>query len=150
MIALASDHAGFQLKNRIMEYLEKRDIEYKDYGCYDEARCDSADFAVQPCRAVRQGEAEKAILVCGTGIGMSIIANKHAGIRAACCSDTFSAKHTRLHNNANVLCLGARVLGLGLALEIVEVFLNTGFLGGDYQKRLDKLTEIERTERQKS
>ena len=144
MIALASDHAGFGLKNQIMEYLKKNGIEYLDYGCFDENRCDSADFAVHPCLAIQKGEAEKTILICVTGIGMSIIANKHDGIRAALCAEPFSAKHTRMHNDANLLCLGARVTGSGLALEIVDVFLNTAFLGGDYARRLEKLAAIER------
>ena len=101
---------------------------------------------MHPLRAVQSGQAQCAILVCGTGIGMSIIANKHRGIRAAHCGDCFSARHTRLHNDANVLCLGARVTGTGLALEILDTFLDTDFLGGRYAQRLEKLAAIEQAE----
>ena len=147
MIALGSDHAGYRLKNEIIDHLNAKRIAYKDYGTHNGERCDSADIARDPLRAVQSGEAKQAILICGTGIGMSIIANKHKGIRAAVCTNVFAARHTRLHNNANTMCLGARVTGTGLALELVDVFLGTGFLGGRYQQRLDKLQAIEDSER---
>ena len=144
MIAITSDHGGFSLRKEIIRYFEDNNIEYKDYGCPDESSCDYPDYAIPACNAVVSGEAEKAILVCGTGIGMSIAANKIKGIRAAVCGDYFSAKYTRLHNDANVLCLGERTVGAGLALELVDVFLNTGFEGGKHQRRIDKISELER------
>jgi ribose 5-phosphate isomerase B len=143
MIAVSSDHAGFSLLQEIIKHLEKSGIKYTNYGCADTTSCDYPDYAVPACRAVVSGGAEKAILVCGTGIGMSMTANKIKGIRAAACSDYFSAKHTRLHNDANVLCLGERVVGPGLAAELVDVFLQTGFEGGKHQRRVDKITALE-------
>ena len=144
MIAVSSDHAGFSLLQEIIRHLEESGIEYKNYGCKDRTSCDYPDCAVPACRAVVSGEAEKAVLVCGTGIGMSLTANKIKGIRAAVCGDYFSAKHTRLHNDANVLCLGERVVGPGLALELVDVFLKTEFEGGKHKRRIDKIAELEK------
>lgn len=143
MIAIGSDHGGYELKRGAIDYLKSKGIEYKDFGCYNVKSCDYPDIAVETCKSVIKGECEKALLFCGTGIGISIAANKIDGIRAACCSDTFSAKFTRLHNDANVLCLGGRVVGLGLAIELVETFLNTEFEGGRHIKRIEKITSIE-------
>ncbi len=142
MIAIGCDHGGFELKCAVMNHLLNKKIEYVDCGCEGE-RCDYPDIAEAVCKKVTSGECELAILVCGTGIGMSIAANKIKGIRAAVCSDWYSAKYTRLHNNANVLCLGGRVLGTGLALELVDVFLETEFEGGRHSDRIDKITKLE-------
>lgn len=143
MIAIGSDHGGFALKEEIKGYLTAQNINFKDFGTYSESSCDYPDIAKTVCGAVTGGECEKALLFCGTGIGISIAANKVKGIRAACCSDYFSAKYTRLHNDANVLCLGGRVVGAGLAQELVNVFLHTAFEGGRHQNRIDKITAIE-------
>lgn len=146
MIAIGSDHGGYELKRGVIDYLKSKGIEYKDFGCYNKNSCDYPDIAFEVCKSVVKGECEKALLFCGTGIGISIAANKVDGIRAACCSDIFSAKFTRLHNDANALCLGGRVVGLGLAIELVEVFLKTEFEGGRHIKRIEKITEIENVE----
>lgn len=143
MIAVGSDHGGYELKRGVIDYLKAKGIEYRNFGCYNNSSCNYPDIAVEVCRAVVKEECEKALLFCGTGIGISIAANKVAGIRAACCSDIFSAKFTRLHNDANVLCLGGRVVGLGLAIELVETFLTTEFEGGRHIKRIEKITAIE-------
>lgn len=142
MIAIGCDHGGFELKCAVMNHLLNKKIEYVDCGCNGE-RCDYPDIAEAVCKKVTSGECELAILICGTGIGMSIAANKIKGIRAAVCSDWYSAKYTRLHNNANVLCLGGRVLGAGLALELVDVFLETEFEGGRHSDRIDKISKLE-------
>lgn len=139
MIAIGSDHAGFRLKQHVMEYLDKKGIPYQDFGTYDDMSCDYPVFADKVCEAVLNGSAEKGILVCGTGVGMSMAANRHKGIRAACVSDTFSARATRMHNNANVLCIGERVVGFGLAEELLDAFLFTEFEGGRHQRRIDLL-----------
>ena len=135
MIAIASDHGGFQLKETIRQYLEERGLEYRDYGTYDEASCDYPDFAKAAARAVADGECERGIVVCGTGIGVSLAANKVRGIRCALCGDVFSAQMSREHNDANMLALGARVLGTGLALKITETFLDTPFSNDERHKR---------------
>ncbi len=143
MIALASDHAGFPLKEEIKAYFDATGVEYTDCGAYS---TDSVDYPLQAkkaCDLVVAGKCDKAILCCGTGIGISIAANKVKGIRAACCTDYFSAKYTRMHNDANALCLGARVIGAGAALELVNVFLHTEFEGGRHQRRVDQITAIE-------
>lgn len=142
MIAIGCDHGGFELKCAVINHLLNKKFEYVDCGCEGE-RVDYPDIAEAVCKKVTSGECELAILVCGTGIGMSIAANKIKGIRAAVCSDWYSAKYTRLHNNANVLCLGGRVLGAGLALELVDVFLETEFEGGRHSDRIDKITKLE-------
>lgn len=142
MIAIGCDHGGYELKCAVMNYLLNRRIEYVDCGCGGE-RCDYPDIAEAVCKKVTGGECDRAILICGTGIGMSMSANKIRGIRAAVCSDYYSAKYTRLHNNANVLCLGGRVLGQGLALELVEVFLDTEFEGGRHTDRIEKMMKLE-------
>lgn len=144
MIALGSDHGGYALKEAVKLHLEERGIPYRDFGCDSEDSCDYPDMAVPPCKAVVSGECEKALLFCGTGVGISMSANKIPGIRAACCSDAFSAKYTRLHNDANALALGGRVVGVGLAIELVDLFLDTPFEGGRHIKRLEKLTALEK------
>jgi len=143
-IALGSDHGGFGLKKEIIEYLEKKNIEVTDFGTHTEESCDYPDYALKVAEQVAEGNFEFGIIVCGTGIGVSIVANKVPGIRAALCGDTFSAHATRQHNNANILTLGARVVGAGLALDIVEVFITAKFEGDRHQKRIDKITEIEK------
>lgn len=143
MIAIGSDHGGFDLKEEIRGYLEENGIAYKDFGCFSPESIDYADVAYPVAKAVAAGECEKGILCCGTGIGISIAANKVKGIRAACCSDCFSAKLTRQHNDANILCMGGRVVGAGLALMMVDLFLNTTFEGGRHQTRIDKIARIE-------
>lgn len=142
MIALGSDHGGYGLKQEIIKHLEARGIEYKDYGCYDESPCDYPVFGRRAAQAVASGECEKGILICGTGIGISIAANKIKGIRAALCHDVFSAKATREHNDANMLAMGARVVGPGLALMIVDTFLATEFSGAErHRNRIDMLEQ---------
>lgn len=147
MIAIGCDHAGFPLKEEIKTYLDENQIDYIDVGCYTPERFDYAVSAQKACDKVAAGECDKAILCCGTGVGISMAANKVKGIRACCCSDYFSAKYTRLHNDANVLCMGARVIGAGLAIELVDVFLNTEFEGGRHQPRVDKIMAIENGEK---
>lgn len=142
-IALGCDHGGFALKEQVKAHLTARGIAFEDFGCHSEASCDYPDMAVEPCKAVTSGRCDYALLFCGTGIGISIAANKLDGIRAACCSDCFSARATRQHNNANVLCMGGRVVGPGLAIQMVEEFLSTDFEGGRHQRRIDKLTALE-------
>lgn len=127
MIALGSDHGGYGLKQEVIRHLEERGIAYKDYGCYSEESCDYPIYGKKVAEAVAGGECEFGIIICGTGIGISISANKVPGIRAALCHDCFSAQATREHNNANILAMGARVIGPGLALKIVDTFLDTPF-----------------------
>ena len=127
MIAIACDHGGYALKQAIMAHLSKRGLEYKDFGCYSEASCDYPIYGKAAAEAVAAGECDRGIIICGTGIGISIAANKVRGARAALCTDCFMAEMTRRHNDANILALGARVLGHGLALKIVETFLDTPF-----------------------
>ena len=143
MVYIGCDHGGFELKHSIIEYLKKNNIDFIDVGCYNIQSVDYPDIASKVCERVIDAQADKGILICGTGIGISIAANKHRGIRAALCGDTFSAKYTRLHNDANVLCMGGRVIGPGLACEITDVFLNTDFEGGRHIKRLEKIKNIE-------
>ncbi len=142
-IIIGCDHGGFELKNEIIAHLEKKGIEVTDVGTYSTDSCNYPDYARKVCERIQSGEFERGILVCGTGIGISIAANKHNGIRAACCSDTFSARMTRMHNNANVLCMGGRVVGPGLACDMVDLFVETEFEGGRHQARVDLLTDIE-------
>ena len=143
ILAIACDHGGFELKKEIIAHLEAEGIAYRDFGCDSTASVNYPDYAKVLCKAIQDGECYRGILVCGTGIGMSIAANKVKGIRAACCSDYFSAKLTRMHNDANALCMGGRVVGVGLALELVDVFLETEFEGGRHQRRIDQIMEIE-------
>lgn len=142
-IALGSDHGGYNLKNEIISYLKENGYETKDFGTYSTESCDYPDYALKVAEAVANKEFEFGILVCGTGIGISISANKVPGIRAALCSDTFSAHATREHNNANILALGERVVGPGLAIDIVKTFLNSKFEGDRHQRRIDKISKIE-------
>ncbi|APC38774.1 ribose 5-phosphate isomerase B [Clostridium estertheticum] len=143
-IALGSDHGGLSLKKEIIKHLKSKNIEVTDFGTHTEDSCDYPDYALKVAREVVEGNFELGILVCGTGIGVSICANKVPGIRAALCADTFSAHATREHNNANILTLGERTTGIGLALDIVDTFINAKFLGERHQRRIDKITEIEK------
>ncbi|WP_026882097.1 ribose 5-phosphate isomerase B [Clostridium akagii] len=142
-IALGSDHAGLSLKMEIIKHLEEKSLEIKDFGTYTEESCDYPDYAYAVASEVSKKNFDLGILVCGTGIGISIAANKVKGIRAAACSDTFSAHASREHNDANIIALGERVVGVGLALDIVDTFLNSKFQGDRHQRRIDKITEIE-------
>lgn len=144
MIAIGSDHAGYDLKVQVMAHLDEKGVKYHDFGCYDGEPIDYPVVARDACEKVVKGEFEFAILICGTGIGISMAANKVSGIRAAVCSDYFTAKYTRLHNDANVLCMGGRVIGAGVASEIVDVFLNTEFEGGRHQRRVSLIMDIEK------
>lgn len=142
-IALGCDHGGVEHKNAILEHLKGRGFEVKDFGIYEVKSVDYPDIAKPVALSVANKEYDLGILVCGTGIGMSLAANKVKGIRAAVCSDHFSAKYTRLHNDSNILCLGGRVIGIGTALELVDLFVDTQFEGGRHQLRVDKIMEIE-------
>lgn len=142
MLAIGCDHGGYALKCEIMKHLTERGIEFKDLGCNGET-VDYPDIAEKVCEAVADKSAERGILICGTGIGMSMAANRIKGIRAALCGDCYSARLTRLHNDANVLCMGARVIGAGLAMQIVDEFLDTGFEGGRHAKRVEKIMKLE-------
>lgn len=144
MIAIGCDHGGFDLKESITSHLKERDIDFEDFGIYEDKSVDYPDIAAEVARAVAGGECRLGILICGTGIGMSLAANKIKGIRAAACSETFSAKYTRLHNDSNILCLGGRVIGPGVALEMVDLFLDTPFEGGRHQRRIDKISDLEK------
>ena len=135
-IAIACDHGGYELKLAIIKKLAEMGVEYTDFGTDSTESVDYPVYADKVCKAITDGNADLGILVCGTGIGMSMAANKHRGIRAACCADTFSARMTRMHNNANVLCLGGRVIGPGLACDMAELFVTTDFLGGRHEKRI--------------
>ena len=143
MLAIGSDHGGFALKQEVMEHLREKGVEYKDFGTYTEESCDYPEFGEAVARAVASGECERGIAICGTGIGISIAANKVRGVRAAVCGDCYSAEMTRRHNDANILCMGARVVGSGLAMKIVDVFLDTPFEGGRHARRVAKIHEIE-------
>ncbi|NLL80593.1 MAG: ribose 5-phosphate isomerase B [Clostridiales bacterium] len=141
MIALGCDHGGFELKQEVIKYLEEHGLEYKDFGCYDKQSCDYPQFGRAAAEAVASGECEKGIVICTTGIGISITANKVRGIRCALCADTVSARLTREHNNANVLAMGAGIIGTNLALSIVDTFLNTEFPGEE--KHVRRVNAIE-------
>lgn len=144
MIALGSDHAGFELKQAIIKHLEERNIEYKDYGPYSADSVDYAVYAEKTAKGVIGGECNLGILCCGTGVGISIAANKVRGIRACCCSDKFSAEMTRLHNDANMLCLGGRVVTPEQAIELVDIFIDTPFSGEErHARRIAQITELE-------
>lgn len=143
MIVLGSDHGGFRLKEEVKKHLDERGTAYVDVGCYDESSVDYPQIAKAACDKVVSGECELALLFCGTGVGISMAANKIKGIRACCCSDCFSAKYTRLHNNANALCMGGRVVASGLACMMVDAFLDTAFEGGRHQRRVDQITALE-------
>ena len=143
MIALGSDQAGYELKQVVMRHLEERGLSYKDYGSYSPDPVDYPVYGKKVAHAIVDGECDKGILICGTGIGISIAANKVPGIRAAVCSEPFTAKMSRAHNNCNILAFGARVVGAELAKMIVETWLDTEFEGGRHQRRVDMLMDIE-------
>ena len=142
MLAIGSDHAAFTFKEEVKEYLKGRGIEFKDYGCFSTERVDYPVFGAAVGRAVAEGECEKGLLFCGTGVGISISANKIPGIRAVVCSEPYSAKLSRLHNDTNILALGARVVGIELAKMIIDVWLETSFEGGRHQDRVDMINTI--------
>ena len=146
-IAIGCDHGGFEHKNAIAEHLKERGFQVTDFGIHENKSVDYPEIALKVANSVAAGENTLGILVCGTGIGMSMAANKVNGIRAAAVSDHFSAKYTRLHNNANILCLGGRVIGIGTALELADLFVDTEYEGGRHQKRLDMITEIENSQK---
>ena len=141
MLAIGCDHGGYALKEEVKKHLDERGVEYIDCGCNGES-VDYPVIASETCAHITSGE--RGLLFCGTGIGISIAANKTPGIRAACCSDYYSAKYTRMHNDANVLCMGGRVISSGLACELVDVFLDTAYEGGRHQRRVDMLTELDK------
>ena len=141
MIAIGSDHGGFALKQAVMKHLESRGEQYRDFGTYSEASCDYPDYGRAVAEAVARGEYQFGIIICGTGIGISITANKVHGIRAALCGDCFSAEATRLHHDANILAMGARVVGEGLALKIVDTFLDTPF--SNDERHIRRISKIE-------
>lgn len=143
MIAIGCDHAGYLLKEEVRRFLEEQGVEYRDYGSYEGEPCDYPVVAQKVCNAIVSGQARLGLLFCGTGVGISMAANKVRGIRAACCENVYSAKYTRLHNDANVLCMGGRVIGPGLACEMVKAFLNAEFEGGRHQRRVSQIMEIE-------
>lgn len=142
-IAVACDHGGLELKKSLLKYLAENGYEVTDFGTNSAESCDYPDYVLPAAEAVACGACDRGILVCSTGIGVSIAANKVRGIRCAHCHDTYSAKYTRLHNDANMLAFGQKIIGEGLMLEIVETFLNTGFEGGRHQRRVDKIGAIE-------
>ncbi|WP_310604413.1 ribose 5-phosphate isomerase B [Anaerosporobacter sp.] len=141
MIALGCDHGGYDLKKEIIQYLESKNIPYKDLGCDSTEAVDYPVYARKVTDAILSGECEKGILICGTGIGISIAANKVKGIRAALCHDVFSAEATRLHNNANILAMGGRIVGPGLAIKIVDTFLHTDF--SNDERHINRIAQIE-------
>jgi len=141
-IAIASDHAGYQLKNDLKKYLEEKELLYTDFGTFKMDSCDYPEFAYKACNAIIKDEFDRGILVCGTGIGMCITANKNKGIRAATIYDTDMARMSRLHNDSNVLCLGARILNTNDVLDIIDVWLNTSFEGGRHQRRVDLISKL--------
>lgn len=143
MIAIGSDHGGYALKKEIIAHLEERGLAYKDFGTQSDASVDYPDYGEAVGRAVVSGECDRGIVICGTGIGISIAANKVRGVRCALCGDCYSADMSRRHNNANVLALGGRVLGISLALKITDVFLDSPFDGGRHERRVGKITDIE-------
>lgn len=142
-VVIGCDHGGYELKLPILAYLNEEGYRVIDVGCDSTDSVDYPLYAEKLCKVIADNDADIGILICGTGIGMSIAANKHVGIRAACCENTFSARMTRAHNDANVLCLGARVIGPGLAVDMVELFLNTDFLGGRHEKRVAMLNALD-------
>ena len=141
-IVVGCDHAAYELKIKVVEYLQERGFDVTDVGTNSTESCDYPIFADALCKKIQSGECERGILICGTGIGMSIAANKHAGIRAACCSDVYSARLTREHNDAHVLCFGARVVGEGTAFDLVDVFVDTEYIGGKHARRVAMLDEL--------
>lgn len=142
-IAIGCDHGGYELKEAIKEYIESKGAEVVDFGTHSTDSVDYPEYGQKVAEAVSSDKADLGVLICGTGLGMSYVANKVTGIRCACVSDVFSAEMSRLHNNANVLAIGARVVGLGLAMKIVETFLGTEFEGGRHNRRVDMITAVE-------
>lgn len=145
MLAIGCDHAGVNLKNVVLEELKAQGMEYHDFGTFEGVSADYPVIAGKVAHAVASGEYERGVLICGTGVGMSIAANKVDGIRASVCSDVYSARMTRLHNASNILCMGERVVGTGLALDILNAWLHTEFEGGRHQRRVDLMTEMEKS-----
>ncbi|MBR6812199.1 MAG: ribose 5-phosphate isomerase B [Oscillospiraceae bacterium] len=142
MIAIGSDHAGYAMKQEIIKWLDAHGYEWKDYGTYSTESCDYPVYGEAVARAIAAGECEKGLLICGTGIGISLAANKVPGIRAAVCSDAFSAEMCRRHNNAQIIAMGARTIGMGIAEQLVEIFLTTEFEGGRHARRVDLIDNI--------
>ncbi len=143
MIAIGCDHGGIIIKNAVIDYMKENGIEYTDFGCYTEESVDYPIYAYKVARAVADGQAELGIICCGTGIGVSMAANKVKGIRAAVCTDEFCAEMTRRHNNANIMCMGGRVIDEAKAVKLASIFLSTPFEGGRHEKRVNMITEIE-------
>lgn len=146
MIAIACDHAALELKAEVIKIFEERGLEYEDFGTYTSDSCHYPIYGARAAHAVASGKCDRGILICGTGIGMSLVANKVKGIRCALCSDSYSAKMTRAHNDSNMLAMGARVIGVEVAKEIVTAWLDTPFEGGRHQTRIDMITAIENGE----
>lgn len=143
MIAVCCDHGGLSLKKEVLRHLEEKGLEYKDFGTNSPESCDYPDIVKPLCQAIQRGECDKGIIICGTGIGISMAANKMKGIRAALCHDSFSAEYTRRHNDSNIIAFGARVIGPGLALQLLDIFLNTPFEGGRHAVRVEKMMALE-------
>lgn len=143
MIAVCCDHGGLSLKQEVLRHLEEKGLEYKDFGTNSPESCDYPDIVKPLCQAIQRGECDKGVIICGTGIGISMAANKMKGIRAALCHDSFSAEFTRRHNNSNIIAFGARVIGPGLALQLLDIFLNTPFEGGRHAVRVEKMMALE-------
>lgn len=142
-LAIGCDHGGFELKEAVREYLEQHGVAYEDFGTYNTDSVDYAPIAAKAARAVAEGRADMGVLICSTGLGISMAANKVKGIRAAVCTNEFCAEMTRRHNNANILCMGGMVVDRETALKILDIFLNTGFDGGRHQRRIDQIAQIE-------
>lgn len=143
MIAVCCDHGGLSLKQEVLRHLEEKGLEYKDFGTNSPESCDYPDIVKPLCQAIQRGECNKGVIICGTGIGISMAANKMKGIRAALCHDSFSAEFTRRHNDSNIIAFGARVIGPGLALQLLDIFLNTPFEGGRHAVRVEKMMALE-------
>lgn len=146
MIAIACDHAALEMKAEVIKILDERGLAYEDFGTFTTDSCHYPIFGARAAQAVASGKCDRGILICGTGIGMSLVANKVKGIRCALCSDSYSAKMTRAHNDSNMLAMGARVIGIEVAKEIVNAWLDTPFEGGRHQTRVDMITAIENGE----
>lgn len=146
MIAIACDHAALEMKAEVIKMLEERGLAYEDFGTYTADSCHYPVYGARAARAVASGQCDRGILICGTGIGMSLVANKVQGIRCSLCSDSYSAKMTRAHNDSNMLAMGARVIGIEVAKEIVAAWLDTPFEGGRHQTRVDMISAIEKCE----
>ena len=143
MIAVCCDHGGLSLKQEVLRHLEEKGLEYKDFGTNSPESCDYPDIVKPLCQAIQRGECDKGVIICGTGIGISMAANKMKGIRAALCHDRFSAEFTRRHNDSNIIAFGGRVIGPGLALQLLDIFLNTPFEGGRHAVRVEKMMALE-------